>query len=102
MGNGRHYLPPATHNNQSMPALRVTSDIFPARRFDEAFCVGRAEECELRIQNEFVSRRQAMVEQRDGQWYVRDLGSSNGIYIGGERVTELPIHGALSIRLGIE
>ena len=36
------------------------------------------------------------------QWRVRDLGSSNGIFVDGNRVPDAAIEDALTIRLGIE
>jgi membrane-bound lytic murein transglycosylase D len=71
-------------------------------RFSSSFCIGRAEECQVRIENEYVSRRQAEVVLEDGQWRVKDLGSSNGIFIGTDRVDGAPIEGTLTIRLGVE
>lgn len=56
----------------------------------------------MRVQNNFVSRYQAEVVFDNGEWKVRDLGSSNGIFAGGVRVQEVPIPGAATIRLGIE
>jgi len=41
------------------------------------------------------------VSFESGQWYVRDLQSSNGIFIGDRRVEAAPISQKLTIRLGI-
>ena len=88
------------------PALRASAGETPADRrdlqFTSTFRIGRADDCEFRVQNSFVSRYQAEVLFENGQWKVRDLGSSNGIFVGGTRVPEFPIHGALTIRLGVE
>ncbi|HYI92965.1 MAG TPA: FHA domain-containing protein [Bryobacteraceae bacterium] len=90
---------------QPPPVLRVTTGAgapeFQDRRFTTTFRIGRAEDCELRVQNEYVSRYQAQVLFEGGQWRVRDLGSSNGIYVGDSRVQEIPITPTLTIRLGI-
>jgi membrane-bound lytic murein transglycosylase D len=69
--------------------------------FSSSFRIGRAADCQLRIQNEYVSRYQAEVSFENGQWRVRDLGSSNGIYVGADRVQDVPILNALTIRLGV-
>jgi len=34
-----------------------------------------------------ASRRHAALERRAGRWYVVDLGSTNGTYVNGRRVT---------------
>lgn len=43
-----------------------------------AFLIGRAEDCDLRIESPLVSRHHCMLTVRDGQVYARDLHSSNG------------------------
>ncbi len=90
---------------QSPPAVRVCTGAAPSEkqlRFTSSFRIGRAEDCQFRVQNEFVSRYQAEVSFENGEWRVRDLGSSNGIFVGAERVKEVPIHHTLTIRLGVE
>ena len=88
------------------PALLVRTGQSPSERqdlrFERPFRIGRAQDCELRIENEYVSRYQAEGVIENGKWLVRDLGSSNGIYVGGKRVSEVPIDGPVTIRLGIE
>lgn len=88
------------------PSLRATTTAgtFPHQNllFTESFRIGRAEDCEFRIQNEYVSRYQAAVSLEEGQWRVRDLGSSNGIFVGGSRVQEVPITHSVTIRLGVQ
>jgi hypothetical protein len=44
--------------------------------------LGRGDQCAVRLDDRAVSRRHARVEHRDGRWYVSDLGSSNGTYVG--------------------
>ncbi|MEJ7609198.1 MAG: FHA domain-containing protein [Bryobacteraceae bacterium] len=72
------------------------------RRFSDNFRIGRAEDCDLRVENEYVSRYQAEVVFENGTWLVRDLGSSNGIYFNGKRVLEAVVNQQLTFRLGIE
>jgi membrane-bound lytic murein transglycosylase D len=88
------------------PALLVRTGQSPSERrdlrFERPFRIGRAHDCELRIENEYVSRYQAEAVIEDGKWVVRDLRSSNGIFVGGKRVMEAPIDGPVTIRLGVE
>lgn len=88
------------------PALRVSTgssaEDHKELSFTSPFRIGRAEDCGFRVQNSFVSRYQAEVVYEGGVWKVKDLGSSNGIYVGAERIPEAPILLALTIRLGIE
>lgn len=49
--------------------------------------IGRSPDCNIQIPDPGVSRRHAMIRQQDdGFWYF-DLGSFNGSYINGSRVT---------------
>src|SRR5437867_7916770 len=49
---------------------------------DVRLVIGRAEDCDLRIPHESVSRRHAILSGRGG-WHLEDLGSSNGTFSGG-------------------
>ena len=45
--------------------------------------IGRGEDCDLRLQNRFVSRHhcELIVDDRDQVLRVRDLGSQNGTFV---------------------
>ncbi len=49
---------------------------------------GRHEECDVQLNSKKVSRRHCVVAQVNDQLVVRDLGSTNGVRINGERVAE--------------
>lgn len=48
--------------------------------------VGRSRQCDVVLPSENVSRRHARLFVEEGHLYVEDAGSSNGIWVGGERV----------------
>lgn len=48
--------------------------------------IGRAEEADLRLVTNSVSRRHALLRVRDSEFTLEDLGSSNGTIIRGQRV----------------
>ncbi|QNN23628.1 DnaJ domain-containing protein [Planctomycetales bacterium ZRK34] len=50
--------------------------------------IGRRAGCDMAIPLTSVSREHAQIEFRDGKLFVRDLGSSNGIQLNGQRVEE--------------
>ncbi|OYP32945.1 EAL domain-containing protein [Rhodopirellula sp. MGV] len=55
---------------------------------DEAeFTVGRKPGCSLKLQFNTVSGKHAVLSLRSGVLYLRDLGSTNGTYVNGERIT---------------
>jgi len=55
------------------------------------FTIGRAKECDLVIDENFISRRHAQVTAGENCITVIDLGSKNGIFIKGGRVKEARI-----------
>ena len=63
--------------------------------------LGRDEECDLALPDSKVSRRHAVIERPcDGPTTLRDLGSSNGTFVNGERVGSAPLSGREQIQLG--
>ena len=64
--------------------------------------IGRSDECDIVIDSKHVSRRHARIfSSSDGQWYVEDLGSSNGTFVNGERVKSCPISRVDVIEIGM-
>nr|PZN20309.1 MAG: GGDEF domain-containing protein [Pseudomonadota bacterium] len=51
------------------------------------FTIGRHATNALRIDEESISRFHARLVREDGAYYVEDLGSRNGTFVAGERVT---------------
>ena len=90
----------------SPPLLRVGIGTTPADwqnfHFLKAFRIGRVEDCEVCIKNEYVSRAHAEVVFENGEWWVRDLNSSNGIFVDGQRVEAVAVGQSMTFRLGIE
>jgi hypothetical protein len=62
---------------------------------------GRGPECSLPLADEYVSTQHARLVPHEGQWYVEDLGSTNGTYIGNDRLTRpTPVGAKSKVRLG--
>lgn len=53
-----------------------------------AMLVGRAVACDLPLSDPTISRRHAEIEQFEGAVLIRDLESTNGTFVNGERVRE--------------
>ncbi len=63
--------------------------------------LGRDPEAHVRIEDETVSRRHARIEIKGGSATIEDLGSKNGTWAGGSRVSgPVPLTDGVPIRLG--
>ncbi|MDR3197151.1 MAG: FHA domain-containing protein [Planctomycetaceae bacterium] len=51
------------------------------------FIIGRADDCHLKPRSELISRYHCAVISEEGYVAIRDLGSKNGVYLNGERVS---------------
>ena len=49
--------------------------------------LGRAQDCTIVLDDDYASSRHARIFPRDGQWWVEDLGSTNGTYLDRSRLT---------------
>lgn len=54
----------------------------------ETILIGRDPLCDLAIDNSTISSQHAMIEYELGQWWLKDLQSTNGTFLNGERVEE--------------
>jgi pSer/pThr/pTyr-binding forkhead associated (FHA) protein len=56
---------------------------------DEApILIGRGSDAAIRLDDDYVSTRHARIASSGDQWFVEDLGSTNGTYIGSHRLTQ--------------
>ena len=63
--------------------------------------VGRGEHNDVAINDESVSEYHAKLQRRGEAWYLLDLDSTNGTYVGGIRVTdEVPLASGSDVRFG--
>ena len=59
--------------------------------------IGRGNDAAIRLDDDYVSTRHARIAVSGDQWYVEDLGSTNGTYVGSSRITQ-----ATAISLGTQ
>ncbi len=67
----------------------------------EPLLIGRGPDAAIRLDDDYVSTRHARVATNGEQWFVEDLGSTNGTYVGAQRVTTpTPVTMETPIRIG--
>jgi pSer/pThr/pTyr-binding forkhead associated (FHA) protein len=59
--------------------------------------IGRGNDAAIRLDDDYVSTRHARIASSGDQWYVEDLGSTNGTYVGSSRISQ-----ATAIQLGTQ
>ncbi|MEO5651504.1 MAG: FHA domain-containing protein [Marmoricola sp.] len=59
--------------------------------------IGRGNDAAIRLDDDYVSTRHARIASSGEQWFVEDLGSTNGTYIGTRRITQ-----ATALELGTQ
>jgi hypothetical protein len=80
---------PARPSRSSHRQLRVVEPAgLRGRAFalDEEITLGRAAGCQVPLDDAYASQVHARVFEREGNWYVEDLGSTNGTYLNRRRV----------------
>src|SRR5215472_5346109 len=85
------------------PAVKVsfhTHEGVQNRTFQQSFRIGRLQSCDVCIDNEYVGRVHAEMIFEDGKWWIRDLQSRNGIYVGEHRLERIAIIDPTKVRLG--
>lgn len=105
-GNGRGRTkskPPARRRGSPTHLLVVEGDGVGTRaELDDApLLIGRGTDAAIRLDDDYVSTRHARVAWSGSDWFVEDLGSTNGTYVGASRITEPTTIGlGVQVRVG--
>jgi hypothetical protein len=66
-----------------------------------AVLIGRAPGCTLVLDDDYSSSRHARIFPQGGQWFVEDLGSTNGTFVADQRVeAPTPVPTGTPVRVG--
>ena len=98
-GPARTYTPAPTAANGGAVLIDTTGNSFPIVAGKE-IRIGRATDNDIVLGDSSVSRHHAAIESRNGSFQVRDLGSQNGTFVRGERVSEAPLTNGDPLRVG--
>lgn len=63
--------------------------------------LGRAQEATLVLEDDYASGRHARLFPQGTRWFIEDLGSTNGTFLGGTALTRaLPVELGVPVRIG--
>jgi hypothetical protein len=101
VGTGR---PAKVKRGRAAHNLVVTEGALAGTRLtlgEAPISIGRAEDSTLVITDDYASAHHARLVPRGGQWFVEDLGSTNGTYLDRAKVTApTPVPLGVPIRIG--
>jgi hypothetical protein len=55
-------------------------------RLAASMTIGRAPECELRLDDTYTSQQHARLFAKNNSWFVEDLGSTNGTFVNDQKL----------------
>ncbi|MEU3721243.1 FHA domain-containing protein [Streptomyces sp. NPDC031705] len=103
---GRQAAPPQQRQRRGAPTKLVVSEGTltgtTVALSGQTITLGRAHDSTIVLDDDYASSRHARIyPDRDGQWIVEDLGSTNGTYLDRTRLTTpTPIPPGAPIRIG--
>ena len=62
--------------------------------------IGRSPDCEIFLDDVTVSRKHAVLTQRDGGFFIEDLGSLNGTYVNRKRIESARLESGDEVQVG--
>jgi hypothetical protein len=83
-----------------MAAFTTSSGLLTGLARSRPVLIGRARGCDLVLADDSVSRRHAMVVREGDRIILTDLGSTNGTFVNGRRITQVEVQPGDRLRLG--
>ena len=76
---------------------RVGETFYPS---GDRTLIGRSPECEIFLDDVTVSRKHAVVAQRDGEFHIEDQGSLNGTFVNKKRIESGRLEDGDEVQIG--
>ena len=98
-----HLAPSESKPGNSGWAIHSKASWLEQNRYSigESVTIGRDPSCDISIPLDHLSRQHLELSIRGGQMYARDLESSNGTFVNGERITETAVKSGDKIKLDV-
>ena len=81
-------------------AIRTPDGTWEVPLLQDGLTIGRQSDCDVVLNLARVSRQHARIERRGDDFWLRDLGSTNGTLLAGRRIEEHPLQNGDTIRIG--
>src|SRR5438309_981503 len=92
---------PAARMTELVVEVRDAAKLISRQAISGHAIIGRATDAQIRLDRGTVSRQHAEVLcDPFGRWWIRDMGSRNGLILGGRRVTERAIRDGDQFQVG--
>ncbi|MXG91412.1 FHA domain-containing protein FhaB/FipA [Nocardioides flavescens] len=86
---GRDKAPSKRRGSPTHVIVTEGGNVGERAELDQApILIGRGNDAQIRLDDDYVSTRHARIAASGDQWFVEDLGSTNGTYIGTVRLTQ--------------
>src|SRR6188472_875896 len=86
---GAQKAPPKRRGSPTHVIVTEGGNVGERAELDHApILIGRGSDAAIRLDDDYVSTRHARIASSGDQWFVEDLGSTNGTYIGSRRLTQ--------------
>lgn len=97
-------VPEARPQRGALSQLIVTEGTLAGTRIaltGKPILIGRANDSTLVLTDDYASTRHARISETNNVWYLEDLGSTNGTYVGEAKVNgPIPLEAGVVVRIG--
>jgi phosphoserine phosphatase RsbU/P len=87
-----------------VPTIQILNGPFTGRLYTlerDVTIIGRNPECDVVLQPKSVSRKHAAIVRQRGGFLIKDIGSTRGTYVNGQKLTQpVPLQEGQTIQIG--